>query len=137
MSRLPGQIPGARVPMGAINATTQLVPIYTPDPRGWGMFTALTRRIGRGVQGEDSGRFMPAHGIAGAAFHGDSRLTPQRFTGQAALGGGTPYKAGATDLQKQTSTLLTDGPMKVYAERLRRTAGTGGVTAAVNRAASS
>lgn len=127
----------ARIPMGAINATAQVVPIYGPDPRGWGMFMALTRRIGRGVQGEDSGRFRQMPGIAGNAYHGDSRLTPQRFGGQAALGAGKPFKAGATDLQKQTSTLLTDGPMRIYAERLRRTAGTGGVNAAVNRAASS
>lgn len=137
MSTLPTMPTRAKHAFGAINATAQLVPVFTPDPRGWGMFSALSRRIRGDVQGERSGRFMPAPGIAGGAFHGDSRLTPQRFGGQAALGAGAPYKAGATDLQKQTSTLLADGPMKVYAERLRRTSGTGGVNAAVNRAAAS
>ena len=118
--------------VSAINARTELVPVFTPDPRGWGMFCALSARIQRGVTGEDGGRYLPALGTGDGAYHGDSRLTPQRFNGQAALGAGKPY-GGRSDLQQETSTLLADGPMRIYAERLKRTAGTGGVAAAVAR----
>lgn len=115
-------------PGQAINRRRVLSSVFDPDPRGWGLFANLSARLQRGVNGQDGTNYGVAHGIGGAAFHGDSGWTPQHFMGQAALGAGLGigrvYPDGTTDLQRETSTLLTDGPMRIYAERMKRTMGT-------------
>lgn len=122
-------------PGQAINRRRILSSVYDPDPRGWGMFASLAARIQRGVNGQDGTVYRPMPGVGVAAFHGDSGWTPQNFMGQAALGAGLgagrPIPSGSTDLARETSTLLTDGPMRIYAERMKRTSGTGSVGAAL------
>lgn len=122
-------------PGQAINRRRILSSVYDPDPRGWSMFANLAARIQRGLNGVDGTPYRPMPGVAGAAFHGDSGWTPQAFMGQGALGvglgKGKVYTDGRTDLQRETSTLLTDGPMRIYAARMQRTMGTGSVGGAL------
>jgi hypothetical protein len=96
------------------NAQLETVVRFAPDPRGWGMFTALISRVRREVNG-GSRVYIDARG---EQFSGWAATT-QRFTGLAGLsnGGQRAIASTSSQLVDQRST-GNEGAMRAFYERL-------------------
>jgi hypothetical protein len=102
-------------PTGAVNLTLVPVAEYATDPRGWGLFAALSAVCQRAVNGTGGLAAVPRSG----EFTGYT-VTPQAFTGMAPLGRAAPVVPGNNEIGDERSQLLGDTSMRIFAERLKR-----------------
>ena len=109
----------------SINETVVPVGLFAPDPRGLGMFQALSGMQQRGLSGHIGTVVWGEKKADGHAFNGTFKWSPQHFAGLAPLSAGgaraIPDRIAGGDFQQQ----LSDGPvndsaMRIFAERLRR-----------------
>lgn len=101
---------------GAVNSAVVPTVEYGPDPRGWGMFTALAGVIQRGVAGHNGGRVLNTQ----AAFNGYGQSV-QKFSGMAPLGRGIPLtRTTATLADARSASPLDDTALRIFAQRLTR-----------------
>ena len=99
----------------AINARVVPIVEYGADPRGLGMFRALSARLQRGIAGRDGTRVLPR----GQEWNGYA-APPQQFTGMAPLGSARPVTGRVSTLSDERSTQLSDASLAIFAERLKR-----------------
>lgn len=99
----------------AANTSVGRIVDYSPDPRGWSMFAALTGAHNRILNRAPAViEHYPEH-------HGAMRPR-QRMTGLAplALGSGRPVTARTSQLSDERSDALDNPALRIFAERLKR-----------------
>lgn len=84
----------------APNARMTQAVVYGVDPRGAGLFSALTASLQRGLNGRRAV-------VTGPTFGGYAQA-PQAFTGAAQLGRARPVSGKASEMGDQISTSLAD-----------------------------
>lgn len=100
----------------AINSRLTTAVEYGPDPRGWGMFSRLSRVLQRGISGTTGTRVVDTQ----ERFNGYTR-SPQSFTGMAPLGLAAPIVKSTSVLSdERTAGALDDTALRIFAERLKR-----------------
>lgn len=103
-------LPGRRA--RSMNAVTQTLPDYGPDPHGAQLHGRLTRGIVRGLT---SGHLM--HARSGTFYGWGPQL--QRFRGSAALGAARPIVGRASTMSEQVST-SNPTTASIWADRVKR-----------------
>ena len=96
----------------APNAQMTSQVVYGVDPRGAGMFAALTSALNRGLTGSRAV-------VAGPMFGGVAQA-PQKFTGAASLGIARPMAGKAPEMGDQVSTSLADPITAAFLARDRQ-----------------
>ena len=102
----------------AANSRVGRIVEYGTDPRGAGLFAALTGRTRRDLDGARP--VVDPHRDGGRTFHGYTN-TPQRFVGIAPLGLARPVSPTSSTMPNERSaSALNDGALRIFAERLAR-----------------
>lgn len=96
----------------APNAQMTSQVVYGVDPRGWGMFAALTGALNRGLTGQRAV-------VTGPMFGGVAQA-PQKFTGAASLGTARPTTKRSSEMGDQVSTSLADPITAAFLARDRQ-----------------
>lgn len=98
------------------NAQLETIVQFAPDPRGWGMFSALAGWARRGIN-NGSRVYIDARG----STYGGWAATPQRFTGLAGLANGRQRAIASTSSQfVDERSNGNETAMRAFYEQLQR-----------------
>ncbi|MDO8107148.1 hypothetical protein Q6348_08055 [Isoptericola sp. b441] len=101
----------------AINARVVEITEYGTDPRGWGLFAAVTAAAGR-TRAAARRVLDPIERFSGYA------VAPQGFTGAANLGSARPVSKETSTLPDERAAGVLSTPAEtIFAQRLGRKAG--------------